>query len=131
MRYLAPTAAFLALIASCGPKDGLDTKLSTELANARFVVTLWPPEEGSLTPSATQPAHTKCGMQLKDETTGTIYQLATSTKKMPPDGPPDPANWPEYGDYSIHKAEENSSGATHRVRIQCGSWKPLAVMTAR
>jgi hypothetical protein len=130
MRSIFRFAAVLALAAACGRSDGLDTKLSTELSNARFVVILWPPEIGSTTPSATQPAHTKCAMRLQDEKTGTFYVLSQSAKEEPPGGAGDSSTWPEHGDYTV-QLEGKSSGASHRVRIDCGTWKVLGMVPAR
>lgn len=114
----------------CGEGDGLDTKLSTELAIARFSVVLWPPALGSTTPSPTQPAHTKCAMRLKDENTGTFHVLTRSTKQEPPGGAGDPSTWAEYGDYSP-QVPGKTSGASHWVRIDCGPWKPFGIVPAR
>lgn len=131
MRPLLCLALFPLLVVACGSTDGLDTKLSTELQRARFLVLLWPPDSGSSTPSATPPSHTKCALRLRDENTGTIYQLAQATKQEPADGRGNPADWPELGDYSVHRRESDGSGGSHRVRIDCGTWKPLGIVAAR
>lgn len=67
---------------ACSAGDGLDTKLSTELVNARFSVLEWPPPPGATRPPETQPAHTKCGLRLRDENTGTVYTLSQSAKVL-------------------------------------------------
>ena len=128
MRCLAPAAMILPLAAACGRADELDSKLSTDLINARFVVILWPPELGSATPALSQPAHTKCAMRLKDQTTGKLYILAKSVKDEPKEGTGDPSSWSEHGDYVVIRPDENSSGASHRVRIECGTWKVLGIV---
>ena len=117
---------------ACRPGDGLDTRLSSELADARFTVLEWPPPPGSTTPSATQPAHTKCGLRLRDENTGTSYFLNRSSKQEPANGAGDPSAWPEQGDYAAVPpgAALAPGSATHLVRIECGSFKVLGVVEA-
>jgi hypothetical protein len=131
-----PTTLFAAVAAAghgCGRADGLDTKLSTELVNARFTVLEWPPPPGSTTPPETQPEYTKCGLRLRDGNTGTVYVLSRSTKQEPADGAGGPSTWPEQGDYSVHPsgAAVAPGGGTHLVRIECGPFKVLGLVEAK
>lgn len=121
---------------ACSSGDGLDTKLSTELQHARIVVLVGPPSADTTMPKAGAKSDSKCALRLRDANTGTVYQLAQSTKRQP-DGPPsDPAGWPEFGDYSVHvngrgqgAAAESGSTVPHcNPLVSCppdpdGSWR--------
>ncbi len=128
-RFIASLVA-LSVVAACR-SDEVDTKLSTELQRVRLVVRDWPPLPGSAEPSTTKPPQTACALHLLDETTGTTYQIARSYKRKPAGGSDDPATWPEQGDYSVHRPGGPDRAGDARVRIECGTWKVLGIVSAR
>jgi hypothetical protein len=128
-RFIAPFVV-LGAVAGCR-SDGLDTKLSTELQRVRLVVRDWPPLPGSKEPSATKSPNTACALHLVDETTATIYQIARSHKTKPDGGGNDPTTWPEQGDYSVHHPGDDGPGGDALVRIECGTWKVLGIVSSR
>ncbi len=128
IRFIAPVVV-LSAVAGCR-SDGLDTKLSTELQRARLAVRDWPPLPGSKEPSTTKPPQTACALHLVDETTGTIYQVAQSRKAKPNGGSDDPTTWPEQGDYSVHRPGGDGRGGAALVRIECGTWKVLGIVSS-
>ncbi len=114
---------------ACSSGDGLDTKLSTELQHARVVVLVGPPSADTTKPKTGAKSDSKCALRLRDDNTGTVYQLAQSTKRQPDGAPSDPAGWPEYGDYSVH-LNGGGQGGSSRIRFDCASLQPLGVVSA-
>lgn len=130
MRHLIASVVAIAAVAGCR-SDGLDTKLSTELQQARLVVRDWPPHPDSTEPSTTKPPHTACALHLVDQATGTTYQVARTQKTKPEGGSDDPETWPELGDYSIHHPGGSGRAGDARVRIECGTWKILGIVSSK
>ena len=124
-----PTIGLTAGLA-CGTGDGLDTKLSTELQQARIVVLAGPPGADTTKSKAGAKSDSECALRLRDDNTGTIYQLAQSTKRQPRGAPTGPAVLPEYGDYSVHP-NGSGEGGSSRVRFDCSSLRPLGIVPAR
>jgi hypothetical protein len=130
MRLVITPMLVVVTVAACRT-DGLDTKLSTELQQARLVVLDWPPHPDSTAPSTTKPPHTACALHLLDEVTGTRYQVSRTHRTRPDGGSDDPSTWPETGDYSVHRAGGRGNAGDARVRIECGTWKILGLVSAR
>jgi hypothetical protein len=125
--HRAVTLAGIGWAAGCRGGEKVDTNLSTELVNARLGVVAWPPTIGSKVPSLTQPAHTKCGLLLRDERSGINYQLERSHKG---EGAGAAASWFEYGDYAPLLPDAGAP-PSYWVRIECGTWKVIGLVSAK
>ncbi|MCI0460205.1 MAG: hypothetical protein L0Z62_24910 [Gemmataceae bacterium] len=131
-RFRAPAGLVACIAASaCDRGDGLDTRISTELSQATFVVTEWPPDSGQTTPRPAAlgaPPHTKCALRLRDSRTGTEYVLMRSTLSPPGDGGGRREDWPEQGDYAPYQPGVSVAPPSHLVRIACGTWRVVGVV---
>jgi hypothetical protein len=110
------------LCLACGADGELDTKLSTELAAARFEVL-------ESLPTLVYKGKTQtslCARKLRDANTGGVYVLAASHTPEP--AVRDPASTSEQGDYFREMAGATAGRASHHVRLECGTWKPLGTV---
>lgn len=110
-------------------------RLSTDLANASLEPVLWEPKPDSFAPADPDgPPPNACALRLRDRRTGFEYQLQRSHARRiearPSNGPKE-SQWYQEGEYLRIFDDEPVGRASSWVRIECGSWKVLGLVSSQ
>jgi hypothetical protein len=122
--------AVLALMGCAGHE-----RLSTDLANASLEPVLWEPKPDSFAPADPDgPPPNACALRLRDRRTDIEYQLqrhhARRVEARPSNGA-EGSQWHQVGDYLRIFDHEPVGRASSWVRIECGSWKVLGLVSSQ
>jgi uncharacterized protein YfiM (DUF2279 family) len=118
-------------VLTAGCSNGVDSKLSTELSQAHLVPFAWVDSAGKEVRSTTNPRPDQvCALRLRDTKTGKEYAIQSSRYNVNPTAPADSQRGTWQGDYLPYLPGTTPGRASHRVRIECPTWRVLGVVPA-
>ena len=128
LRTVLSTTAVAATLSACQRQE----RLSTELTNARLTPVLWEAPDSPALPDSSGPLHNDCALRLRDQVTGTEYQIQRRHAiRTNPDAPAGTAaTWAQKGDYLRILTSPGGPPSSY-IQVECGTWRVLARVSSR
>lgn len=105
----------------------------SELTSARLIPVLWDTPDSSTATASNGPPPSTCALRLRDENTGTEYQLQRRHASWTnPDAPAGTAAiWAQKGDYMRILPDPPTGPPSSYVQVECGTWKVIGLVASR